>query len=724
MRTGRGTRGLWRLVLGVGVGALLITSVVDAQAEKNSGRGLSISVLSTRPDLVSGGDAYVEITEPAGVRAQNLHVLLDGHDISGEFARRDNGRILGVVTGMSDGPHVLTARARRLIGARLSLVNHPIGGPVFAGPQVQPWVCTTEKLGLGQPTDTACNAPTQYKWYYMPKDPNVVEVQPYDPAHPATDVRMTTTDRGVQVPYIVRDERGTSDRGVYDIAVLYDPTKPWTPWDPQPAWNGKAYLRFGASCNPGHVQGDFHDAALQEFSLSRGFAVLTSGMTVMGLNCNDVVAAEAASMLKEHFIETYGQIRYTIADGCSGGSTLLYSVASNYPGLVDGLRPQCSYSDFWTYVQGAQDCALLGRVFDARPQEWADAARAAVAGFQTPSSCADWSRLWQVLFEPANQPGCLALRMPGPHPSTADWVYNRAKNPAGVRCSLQDYQVNEFGLRADGKANRPYDNVGVQYGLAALGSGAISVDQFLDLNEQIGGYDIDNHWQAARSVADPDAISRAYRGGRIVSGTNLDRVPIVNVRYYEEKGYHTAVEDQVLRARLRRDTGSDANLMTITAPNGANQGNLAFLLIDQWLSRIEADHSGAPLAQKVRADRPAAAQDMCMIDNVGHTDAAGCARVYPTYSKPRLVAGGPYTDDVIKCQLRPVSRADYPSSMTVAQFSRLMQIFPDGVCDWSQIGVDQTYALGPWQSYASGPDTGPLGPAPVSGPSRHWYRPR
>ena len=31
-------------------------------------------------------------------------------------------------------------------------------------------------------------------------------------------------DQGVTVPFIVRNERGVIDRGVYDIAVLFDPT--------------------------------------------------------------------------------------------------------------------------------------------------------------------------------------------------------------------------------------------------------------------------------------------------------------------------------------------------------------------------------------------------------------------------------------------------------------------------------------------------------------------
>jgi hypothetical protein len=125
------------------------------------------------------------------------------------------------------------------------------------------------------------------------------------------------------------------------------------------------------------------------------------------------------------------------------------------------------------------------------------------------------------------------------------------------------------------------------------------------------------------------------------------------------------------------------------------------------------------LAAKVATDRPQYVRDICVLNGKNHDDTAQCAKAYPTFSKPRLVAGGPSTDDVLKCQLRPVSRADYPSSMSVEQFSRLMAIFPDGVCDWSVPGVDQSAPSGPWQSYAAGPDSAALGPAPGSTRLRH-----
>jgi len=56
----------------------------------------------------------------------------------------------------------------------------------------------------------------------------------YDPSNPPTDVSQTTTDQGKTVPYIVRIEKGTADRGIYEVAVLSDPSKPWSAFAAQP----------------------------------------------------------------------------------------------------------------------------------------------------------------------------------------------------------------------------------------------------------------------------------------------------------------------------------------------------------------------------------------------------------------------------------------------------------------------------------------------------------
>ena len=62
-----------------------------------------------------------------------------------------------------------------------------------------------------------------------------------------------------------------------------------------------------------------------------------------------------------------------------------------------------------------------------------------------------------------------------------------------------------------GFALRPFDNVGVQYGLGALNAGIITTTQFLNLNEKIGGYDQDANYIANRVVGDPGAIKRAQQ---------------------------------------------------------------------------------------------------------------------------------------------------------------------------------------------------------------------
>src|SRR5690606_22321643 len=52
--------------------------------------------------------------------------------------------------------------------------------------------------------------------------------------------------------------------------------------------------------------------------------------------------------------------------------------------------------------------------------------------------------------------------------------FHELNNPAGVRCTLQDYQVNIVGKRPDGYANGRLDTEGVQYGLNALKTGRIT----------------------------------------------------------------------------------------------------------------------------------------------------------------------------------------------------------------------------------------------------------
>ena len=82
---------------------------------------------------------------------------------------------------------------------------------------------------------------------------------------------------------------------------------------------------------------------------------------------------------------------------------------------------------------------------------------------------------------------------------------------------------NVFGVdQQSGFARSAYDNVGVQYGLNALNAGLITKAEFLDLNEKIGGLDLDGNPVPQRTEGDLKAVEIAYETGSVVtSGENF-----------------------------------------------------------------------------------------------------------------------------------------------------------------------------------------------------------
>lgn len=694
-----------------------------------------VVVLSNRADLISGGDALVEVLWPSNA-PQGARVDVDGRDVSGLFARRPDGRYAGLVTGLKAGPNVVTVTTPQG-RTRLTITNHPSGGPIFSGPQVQPWTCETTQFGLAPTSDAQCNAPSVVRWMYRTA---AGAFAPYDRANPpsAADVAMATTDAGRRVPFIVRIERGTLNRGIHDIAVLADPTKSWSPWTPndQPAWNHKLYIPFGSGCEFGHTQGG-PGSVMNAHALGLGFMVASSSNTQYGTHCNDVVSAETVMMLKEHITETYGVIRYTQASGGSGGAHQQNLLASNYPGLLQGIVPSQHFQDTWTSYREFADCGLLARFYAqkaAAGSAWSEAEKAATDGHANASTCEGpintfMASRTSAYLDPTVSRGC------GGFP----WTWTPA-NPTGVRCTLQDYQVAVFGRRAAdatdpvGYAKRPYDNVGIQYGLAALERGAISPTQFVELNAAIGCYDINQTWQASRCVADAGAVRIAYASGRITNGRQMATVAMIDLRDNNDREEHYNFRTYVTRARLVKANGQANNQAiwrTADAPPAGGRGGggapgaqagragagglsdtLAFTTMNEWLAAVEADRSSLPLAQKIVAHRPALAHDTCFRSGAA-VDAAACDQIYRTFTDTRVAAGEPLSSDIMKCQLKPLRRSDYRVTFTDAEWSTLQRAFPSGTCDFSKPGVDQVTPE-PWQTFADGPGGRPLPPAPRS----------
>jgi hypothetical protein len=751
--------------------------------------GLVINVVSNRADLVSGGDALLEIVVPSDISPAHVRVSLNGADVSGAFAVRENGRFMGLLTDLEVGDNdvvafVDPAAPGRRPRAQLTITNHPIGGPVFSGAQLQPWVCArpaatpvlvtvpgtalsatvnsrASGLADGPITDAEfvaengdCNATTSRTFFYQPKEREGGTCvfssaganrcfEPYNPASPPADdaIASFTNDRGDTVKSIIVLERGTVDRAMYQLVTFYDPTKAIAPWAPQLGWNGKLLWKMGASASVSRFQTAPGTGVFDDKALRRGFMVASSSFTDHGTNSNDTFGAEVMLMIKEHIAENFGPIRYTIGDGCSGGSIMQHSISGAYPGLLNAIQPNCSYPD--TFSTGIEifDCGILQNRYYAT----ADGAtltlaqRAAINGHLNTGFCNAWITSFLNSFNPSAQGNCGSG-----WPSALTYSTTSAPpRPDGVRCTASDHAAGMVGtfIDTDGnrKAKQASDNEGIQYGLESLRDGVITPEQFVRLNEGVGSYNADLGWTgpspgpgmpAARRRATEDALQIHYSGGLVSDGRQLAKLPIIDLRGDQAPNgdIHMNWRAWAVRDRLDRQYGDHANqlIWAYTGNGGAGAPGAAlvlrsFLTLDQWLTNIENDPSTMPIELKVRANKPAGAQDMCLtntgaaepLNDVGlGTDA--CPVKFQR--SPRQVAGGPLAENIFKCALKPLDFADPAyggATFTAEQQARLLATFPTGVCDWSKPGVGQVAEV-PFTTFKAGPGGQPLGAAPVS----------
>jgi hypothetical protein len=702
---------------------------VSAAADGDARAELVIRTLSNRPDLISGGDALVEIGRADGGSVRDLRVTVNGVDASAAFAERPNGGIQGVLTDLVEGDNTIVVRAPGAVGAELVVTNHPIGGPIFSGEQVQPWRCTTEQHGLGAPLDEQCNAEPVQRWRYRSTSGSYAD---YDVENPPTDVAMTTTDQGETVPYVFVVETGAANRGIYRFAMLADPTQPMEPWSPPQGWNGGIYYKFGPSCGTQYSQGSPSENVEDNRALSQGYAVATASLSVLGSNCNTVTSAESLMMLQERITELFGPISHTRGKGGSGGSIGQFVVASGYPGLLQGLNVDMVYEDFWTTLTEVADCHLLLHYFtQTSPHLWPDVrAQGLVTGHMSIASCLLWEVAFTSLLDPTT--GC-----------GAGEAYHPSERPDGCRATVQDLQVHVLGQRPPevwtdaehaagrGFAELPYDNTGRLYGLNALRAGDITPEQFLDLNEQIGGLDIDGNIVSERSAANPETVETLYRAGLVASGETLGDVAIIDVRAATGNAeFHTNFHSYAMRERLVNAHGHHENQsiwQLFEVPNLPSvAGPQSFRAMSEWLHAIDADTSGDPIGERVVRNRPDGAEDSCLILDQKSNDLSRCA-LFTYYGNPLTAAGGPASNDVMKCAVRPLpvvwpadgSFGPVPFTPTVGpavgQWDRLRAAFPDGVCDFGRPGVGQV-PVEPWTTFAGGPGGAPLGQAPQSRP--------
>jgi hypothetical protein len=721
---GRNRLHVW-LACAVGLALAALVFVPTFVAFPAAQGSLQLRVLSNpRGDMVSGGDALVQVDVPAGVAARDVRVTVNKADVSAAFRGDASGRALtGLITGLTNGPNTVAVAAGGHSGATLTVVNHPIAGPVFAGPHETPFICQTQDFKLpsgatlGSPLDANCSIATRVDYFYRASKGGGLKALA-DPKAPPPDVATVTTTTGQTARYIVRLETGTINRAIYQIAMLHDPSREGAPTiTTRPAgWNGRLIYTFGGGCTGGwYRQGTSTGGVDDDVMLQRGYAVASATLNTFGNNCAEVLAAETMMMVKEHFIETYGAPKFTIGWGASGGSYQQHHIANGYPGLLDGIIPRRSFPDvgFGT-VPYITDARLLKRYFDRLATvAYTDEQKRQITGFGTLATMAavdeGAGRINATEHCPATLPQ--ALR------------YDAANNPTGARCTVYDHAVNVYGRDPKtGFARRALDNVGIQYGLAALNSGTMNKSQFLELNEKIGGFDQDGNIVAARTVADPEAMRAAYRSGLMnTAGGGLATTPIIDYRGYlddhPEGDVHVRYHSFSMRERLIKANGHADNHVMLTDDRKWGDSLRAPALrdalsqMDAWLSALADDHSNDAQIAKVRRARPADLVDACWtrddrpqkIVEKATYGAGRCESLYPANSFPRGVAGSALASDVIKCQLKPITASEYKVTFTSDELTRLRHIFPGGVCDWSKPGVEQQPALGSWQTFNAPP---------------------
>ena len=192
-------------------------------------------------------------------------------------------------------------------------------------------------------------------------------------------------------------------------------------------------------------------------------------------------------------------------------------------------------------------------------------------------------------------------------------IYIATSNRTGVRCTLQDSDINLYGVDpTTGFGARVLDNIGVVYGTQAFNDGVITFDQLLDLNAKIGGFDVDGKPVAERETAPDGWFERAYSTGRVTEGGGLVDIPILLTNIYTDAlgDIHDRQRSFAIRDRLSRALGAQpANVLIWTQPGGGNLAqtltgavgdtSATVVVLDQWLTAAHADTAGGTPAERL-----------------------------------------------------------------------------------------------------------------------------
>ena len=639
--------------------------------------------------------------------------------------------------------------------------------PLFAGKNQYPFVCETERSRLGQPVidntsgwgvpvyaetkegqrseliigySKDCSSPTRVFYSYNMSEgssrfsqvPDSVDGVPED------------------ADLIIRLETGTINRYMY--AMLMPSSHKDQLMSPDLSkWNGKLIYYFRGGIGVGFTQGVLRMGHLSKDMrafLEKGYAVIFSTANETANGYNVWMQEDTALRLKKNFVARYGEPKFTIGYGGSGGGLQQYLLTQNNPGaIIDGGVAIVSYPDMATQISYTLDCELTEYYFDELSSDrdfWLDPDMRTqiqgLAGNPAVSPRLHWlDNLAHLLrFEWPKE------KVPG-NECNARWrgsvqmVNNPVFTPQYPRYNRQvlrrtfwtNWQDNRqlYGTDQDGRAPIPWSNEGVQYGLKALQEKSITPQQFLELNARVGSWlpqhdmQQERYWHgsadsvlrrydghsshnmthkgsivdvAPRTSGSLDAAKAAYQSGSVFIG-ELSR-PIIDIRPYMDQvlDIHHSWSALSARKRMQERMGNHDLQIIWLSELPLKPFHDAVYMMDEWLTRADANGGD------YRAAKPDSAEDFCQgKDNeilfkgadVWDGDWNGkpegeCTKLMPFYQSTRNVAGEDISSDVFFCTLIPVEKAIrdglYGDYDMLVHKQTLEEIFPTGVCDYRQ----------------------------------------
>ncbi len=636
--------------------------------------------------------------------------------------------------------------------------------PLYAGAPQYPFFCMTLFSGLGQPLvdnqagegvavyrevngeigdevigySRDCLLPTRLHYYYGSQEGEIRPLPESEPGAPWPEDVAMIAGPGGPIPEIYRVESGTINRYPYYIVMLATPDQPR---DHAPHWDRRLIYQLHGGSGIGFRQGRLGATKVitkRRDQLRQGAAVITSTANKTSYTYNILLAEDTARRVKRQFVSLYGAPRYTLGIGGSGGGLSQYLMMQNNSGLLDGALALYAYPDMVSQTLYGLDCDLLNTYYAFRsrdPEEWQDFDQRAeleglnaVAGFDQRAPFLEplnqlirgrWPYWPQGSSECINGWFGLSALIHNPRQGYLRPMFSEAVQRQTHWSHWEDlHQI--YGRDPAGFARTAWGNVGVQYGLEALKAGTLSVEEFLHLNQRIGGWvdpeamEAERIWAplgkvlplwltlwgnhnvsdgrpAARTQGDPLAIERAYRSGLVFLGRNP--LPVIDLRHYldEQLDMHHLSASFEARARIDQWQGHHDNQLIWVADHRYTPLEEAFEAMDLWLTARQRGEA----RPRTLDDRCFGADGQILAQGEGVWDGSwngreegACTRRFTSYSNARIQSGGPWAGSIFRCRRIPVDEAMAAGIYGDLDMSpwqeALASVFPDGVCDYRQ----------------------------------------